>query len=111
VQLDTFIYHNLSYFVFSHPLCLCALVRVYFFSERLAHPRRGWKPEFKQERTRRWMERLFRRFVELVMDLRRPIGLDYLPILENSDWAQCILFVVGDRGLEEQSDGTVLFES
>ncbi len=29
-----------------------------FNSERIGHPRRGWKPEFKEGRSRRWMSRL-----------------------------------------------------
>ena len=39
------------------PVCVDAL---HFFAERLAHPRRGWKPEFKLDAYRRWMERLVR---------------------------------------------------
>jgi hypothetical protein len=34
MEVDAFINNKLSDFVFSHPLCLRALVRVTFFSER-----------------------------------------------------------------------------
>ena len=39
------------------------MVEIFIFAERLAHPRREWKPEFKQEAYRRWMERLVRHLV------------------------------------------------
>ena len=38
-------------------------------AERLAHPRRGWKPEFKVCVARRWMERLVLRLVEQFREL------------------------------------------
>lgn len=38
MELDIYMNNNLSDIVFCCPLCLCALVRVYFFAEQCGGP-------------------------------------------------------------------------